>query len=299
MDIVIYQLTAVWLSFFMGYNENIKDETFDYEITTSSSLYKNVTIPDPVYPVSDPNGPWLLDDNFSDEFNNCSLDSNKWYNEVTSWGLWTWKQENVVTNHANLILKMEYEVHSRINFNGDVLDPLYYTSGIIQSKEPAGKKYGYFEAKIKASEKYPGVCPAFWLYRKEGGLANKNPTHWTEIDIVELTQNVNYGENAIGLNIHAFNHPDLSEEIHEGFEWHAPWNPDDDFHVYGMEWSEDLIIWYVDGIERRRRANEVWDQELDLVLSLGLRNPLKNEPSSVGFPAHFEVDYIRVWDKIN
>lgn len=241
-------------------------------------------------PVSDIEGDWVLDPNFSDEFNSTILDTDKWDNNVTSWGLWTWKPENIVATDSLLMIKMDYEQHLRDG------KQLYYTSGIVRSKAP-GKKFGYYETKIKASQKYPGVCPAFWLYRIDKGIENKNPTYWTEIDIVELTQNVKYGENAVGLNIHAFNHPNLTNPIHEGYEWHAPWNPDDDFHVYGLEWNEDWIIWYVDGVERRRRTNDFWDQELDVVLSFGLRNPLKKQPSSEGFPAVFHVDYVRIWSK--
>ena len=249
-----------------------------------------------VKPFSDKNGDWKLDREFSDEFNKTVLDKKKWDNNITSWGLWTWKPENIVTTDSSLMIRMDYKKHSRIGFNGDVLDNLYYTSGIVQSKAPQ-KKYGYYEAKIKGSQKYPGVCPAFWLYHKDGGLANKNSKYWTEIDIVELTQNVKYGENAVGLNINAFNHPNLLNKVHEGFEWHAPWNPMDDYHIYGLEWNKDWIIWYVDGLERRRRANEFWDQPLDVALSFGLRNPLKKQPSPEGFPAVFHVDYVRVWTK--
>ncbi|PWD99347.1 family 16 glycosylhydrolase [Marinilabilia rubra] len=248
-------------------------------------------------PVSDIDGDWVLDPNYSDEFNTTVLDSDKWDDNITSWGLWTWRPENIVANGSSLTIRMDYEHHSRVGFNGDLLEDLYYYSGAIRSKAPS-VKYGYFEAKIKGSEKYPGVCPAFWLYHKEGGLANKNPTYWTEIDIVELTQNVNYGENAIGLNIHAFNHPNLVDEIHEGYEWHAPWNPDDEYHVYGVEWDENSIKWFVDGVLRLERENDYWDQPLDVVLSFGLRKPLKDVPSPEGFPASFDIDYVRVWSKV-
>ena len=63
---------------------------------------------------------------------------------------------------------MEYNEHEQAG------KKLHYKSGIIKSRA-APIKYGYFEARIKAAPRQPGVCPAFWVYRRE-------PEKWTEID---------------------------------------------------------------------------------------------------------------------
>lgn len=79
----------------------------------------------------------------------------------------------------------------------------------------------------------------------------------------------------------------------------APWDPGDDFHVFGCCWSEKEIKWYVDGRLVKTRPNEYWHQPLDLTLSLGVREPLKDAPSATRFPTVFQVDYGRVWQAVN
>ena len=107
-------------------------------------------------PASEPGGLWILQSEFSDEFNGDMLDTNKWDNDVRDWGLWSWEPYNVYVEDGTLHVRMQYEEHTR---GGSAL---YYTSGIIRSKDPNGIKYGYFEARIKAAPLHPGVSPAFW-----------------------------------------------------------------------------------------------------------------------------------------
>jgi len=181
-------------------------------------------------------------------------------------------------------LRMQYHKHKRGT------KTLFYTSGIIKSRATP-IKYGYFEARIKAAQRFPGVCPAFWVYRNEKNL-------WTEIDFVELTEQ-RKNVKLIDTNTHVFKHPKLpgSKEVHEHRSWQAPWDPRDDFHAYGCEWDDKEIKWYVDGKLVATRKNDYWHQPLDVVLSFGVRSPLKEMPSDKEFPTVCQVDYVRVWKK--
>jgi beta-glucanase (GH16 family) len=227
----------------------------------------------------------VLQPDFSDEFNGSALDTIKWDNDVRDWGVWSWEPENVWVKDGHLNVRMQYQEHMR----GD--KQLYYTSGIIKSRA-APIRYGYFEARIKAAPRYPGVCPAFWVYRKENKL-------WTEIDFVELTEQ-RKGVRLVDTNTHVFYHPQLAtgKELHERRTWEAPWDPRDDFHVYACEWTAKEIKWYVDDELIKTRANGYWHQPLDVVISFGVRYPLKTEPSAEGFPTVFQVDYVRVWQSV-
>jgi len=72
--------------------------------------------------------------------------------------------------------------------------------GIIKSKaKPI--TYGYFEARLKAAPRFPGVAPAFWIY-------GSDKDSWTEIDFIELTE-VLGNVKRIDTNLHAFQHPKL------------------------------------------------------------------------------------------
>jgi kappa-carrageenase len=236
-------------------------------------------------PRLDSHGQWVLQSDYSDEFNETKLDSVKWNNDVGDWGLWSWEPENAWVENGSLNLRMQYQKHHRGKL------AIFYTSGIIKSRATP-IKYGYFEARIKAAQRFPGVCPAFWVYRND-------KDEWTEIDFAELTQRPHQDVKTIGLNSHVFLTPKLAQgkTIHEARDKVMPWDPRDDFHVYGCQWDEKTIKWYVDGKLLATRKNDYWQQPLDVVLSVGLRHPLTKTPSDKEFPTAFQADYIRVWKK--
>lgn len=238
--------------------------------------------------------PWVLQPAFSDEFDAPTLDLEKWDSQIPSWGLWTWSAENVRVEGGLLKLRTEYKEHDRKG------KKIFYTSGEIRSKAPP-IRYGFFEARLKTAPLYPGVSPAFWLYRTE-------PDVWTEMDF-ELCQSP--WVNVNGANTFVFRHPRLpplppadekkpakkGPRIAEIGNWDMKVDPRKGFHVYGIEWDETTIRWYCDGKIVRTRKNEYWDQPLDLIVSLGLRNPYAIKPKAEGFPTEFEVDYVRVWKR--
>ena len=225
---------------------------------------------------------WKLVPQLSDEFNAKLLDAAKWNNDVADWGVWSWEPENAWVANGRLNIRMQYEEHRRGQWT------LFYKSGIVKSKAPP-VRYGYFEARIKGASRYPGVAPAFWGYRQD-------VDEWTEIDFVELTQR-NLSVNLIDTNVHVFKQPGFpgTLPLQEERTWKAPWDPRAKFHVYGCEWDENEIRWYVDGRLIQARKNDYWHQALDLTLSMGVRGALKTTASPDGFPTTFQVDYVRVW----
>lgn len=225
---------------------------------------------------------WRLLPQYSDEFDGAKLDSAKWDNDVPDWGVWSWEPDNVWVSDGNLNLRMDYSEHTRGRWT------LYYKTGIVKSKAPP-VRYGYFEARIKAASRYPGVAPAFWGYRQDAD-------EWTEIDFVELTQR-RRDVKIVDTNVHVFRQAAFpgTLPLQEERSWTAPWDPRDDFHVYGCEWDEKEIRWYVDGSLIQTRRNDYWHQALDVVVSFGVRGELKKQASPQGFPTTFQVDYVRVW----
>lgn len=217
----------------------------------------------------------------SDEFSQDSLDTKKWINDLDDWGVSSWEPANAVVRDDMLKITMRYSSHIRDGKH------LFYTSGAIRTRaEPI--LYGYFEARIRASERFPGVCPAFWLY-------NIEPRTHTEIDIVELTQDRELASR-IFMNTHVFRIMDSEVGRIRGHRsWDADFDPRDDFHIYGCLWTSKEIVWYVDGAIITRCENSYWHQPLDVIFSFGLRYPLTEMPSAEGFPVNFVVDFIRTW----
>ncbi|MCK9199932.1 MAG: family 16 glycosylhydrolase [Gallionella sp.] len=229
---------------------------------------------------------WKLVPQMSDEFGGKALDIAKWDNDVKDWGVWSWEPENAWVDNGRLNMRMKYEEHRRGQWT------LFYKSGIVKSKAPP-IRYGYFEARIKAASRFPGVAPAFWAYRDDG-------SEWTEIDFVELTQR-RHDVTIIDTDIHVFKQVSFpgTLPLQEVRSWKSPWDPRSAFHVYGCEWDEKEIRWYIDGRLVQARKNDYWHQALDITLSLGVRGDLKTTATPEGFPTTAQVDYVRVWTTSN
>ena len=260
-------------------------------------------------------GDWQMKGAFCDEFNGTEIDPRLWNHEPPSWGPWTWSKDNAVVKDGNLVLRMTHEPHTRKNGPN-----LFYKSGIIRSH--LKRTYGYYEARIKGCSLFPGACPAFWIY--SDGRATEGEVRYCEIDFVELQMNELNRETGerdsvhhIDMNLHLRladkdgnvrwvrpgTDPDLCKNA-----WVAPWDPRDDFHVYGCDVTPETIVWYIDGQEVARRPNQYWHLPMNLTLSLGLRHPhigwvgmdMRPNPQAAtaeGFPTEMEVDYVRVWER--
>lgn len=169
-----------------------------------------------------------------------------------------------------------------------------YKSASVVSKERVSGHI-YYEARIKAASRHPGVCPAFWA-------THYSESDHREIDFVELEQS---GLKKMDYVIHAAYSKTLSPPI---TNWTTPghanytanFDPRDDFHVYGCEVTEDYLHFYVDGVKVRSINGGHWDyigKDYNIWMSAGVRPPLHNSPTGSDFPTTIEVDYIRAWKK--
>ncbi|MDZ8117817.1 kappa-carrageenase [Pontiella agarivorans] len=261
-------------------------------------------------------GVWKLNETFSDEFNARTLDEKKWNRNLRPWGERAWRSENVWQTQGRLFIQAKWDPHRDRRGN-----EYFYTCGIAQSYEKT--TYGYFEASIKGCSRFPGLCPAFWLY-SNGREKNPDYPHitYSEIDIIEMLQGgfdpvkrEKTGPSHMDCNLH-------TREIIDGKEtwrrpqhwpevcrnvWDAPWDPRDDFHVYACENTPEKITWYIDGIKVAESPNHNWHLPMTLTFTMELRPPLidwAGEDGRVpvpenatrdGFPTHMEVDYVRSW----
>lgn len=265
-------------------------------------------------------GKWTLVDACSDEFNDSKVDEDKWEPIPKSWGCWSWERDNVWVKDGKLNLQMRQKTHKRKNVE------LYYTSGIIRSNNKI--TYGYFEARIKGCHTFPGACPAFWLYSHGKEAENQLPEHpnlvYSEIDVMEIQQkgflsakSKDSGINHIDLNLHTrilvdgkveWRRPNSLPDLCRR-SWTAPWDPRDDFHIYGAECTPEKVIWYIDGKKVAESKNVYWHLPMSVTLSLGLRPPLlkyvdgepvalKEAVTQKGFPTVMQVDWVRSYVRV-
>lgn len=271
-----------------------------------------------------PNEKWVIRWNRSDDFNGDQVDWRKWQKTPENFGAWTWNNASnasVVDGLLTVIARhLPEDTHPLPTDRFGQSTP--YTSGMLKSY--ASGTYGYYEARIKGAALFPGLCPAFWLYsRIDDALIDEGSVRYSEIDIVELTQRGNRiqgNEKITDHNLHAIlsngkpgipgrqwlRPNDKRYQAQQASEYHAPFDPREDFHTYGCRVGRDEIVWYVDGVEVGRKANHHWHRNTHVALSLGFRAPFSvfannrltanTQQSADELPASMTVDYVRVWE---
>jgi beta-glucanase (GH16 family) len=238
---------------------------------------------------------------FTDEFNGPALDAEKWTlcywwdnNGCTNLG--TGEREWYMPANTSVEdghLKLTARKESVIGHEGREFD---FTSGMVTTGRYYVERYrparfatrrGYVEIRAKVPFGQ-GLWPAFWLLPTDH---ESRP----EIDVMEI---LGHRPGTLEMHFHFLDaegkrksagseteHPDLSK----------------DWHVYGLEWSEDAIVWYLDGVEQWRYAerNYIPDEPMYLLINLAVGGEWPGDPDdSTIFPAHFLVDYVRAWRRL-
>ena len=229
-------------------------------------------------------GRWLPNPEFSDEFDAAALDTAKWDDHNPTWegrAPGYFNPKNVTVKDGNLELWARAETLPG-------LKPEYkdFTTAAVKSKKTV--LYGYFEARCRPGKSH--VSSAFWFY-------NAEKEWWTEIDVFEIGGGAPKHRNNYYMTLHVMRSP--SDEKHRSFgdKWVAPYGLADEWHVYGVDWNEKEIVWYVDDKPVRTVANTHWRQALYLNFDSETMPEWFGLPSKDELPAVFRVDYVRAWKR--
>lgn len=252
-------------------NEKIKNELPKYELVWSDEFDKN-GLPDSTK--------WSYD--YGNGCPNCGWGNNEKQFYTKN------RLENVRVENGHLIIQAHKE-----DFEGS-----QYTSARIVTKEKGDWLYGKFEIRAKLP-KGIGTWPAIWML----------PTDWEyggwpasgEIDIME---HVGYAQDTVHGTIHtqAYNH---GIGTHKGQPIFTK-NASEEFHTYGIEWTQDTMKWFIDEVQYFEVANEnktfaewPFDKRFYLILNVAVGG---NWGGKYGvedsiFPQQMMVDYVRVYQK--
>lgn len=146
-----------------------------------------------------------------------------------------------------------------------------YTSGLVESIK--AYKYGTFEFEIRVSEGN-GIFPAIWLMPNDG-------SSYPEIDIFEMIGNepnifygvIHYQEN------NKYKRAFFEEKI-----------KNKDSYKVSIDWSEDCIVWYIDGEEILRCSKGVPNDYMYLIINQAIGGTWPGNPdASTEFPSKFEI----------
>jgi hypothetical protein len=243
---------------------------------------------------------------WSDEFGGTSLDVTKWKAGVEKgrWQEW-FNDQNIEVTGGNLVLSAKKETcpnYCKYDPDGDgpIQPKIKYWSGSeISTNVPGGNhKYGYFEARIKVPYNTSfnngrGFFPAFWLSVK--GQNTGNASWPPELDILEYSSVGNY--KAHGTN-HLINCNEKNSIADRHYEIY-PFEPYNNFYIYGMEWNEHEVKWFIDNQQVGTTCiEEVPHDFFRIVLSLQLlRIPVwATSPLGDlnGLQSKMYVDWVRV-----
>jgi len=223
--------------------------------------------------VSTPNGIDLsnFDLVFSDEFQGATLDSRKW-NSSMQWG-----PDVVIYNQLQYYVDTQNDPDFGFNpfsFDGETMtitarqtpeelrasaNEQSWLSGAITTAGNFDLTHGYIEARMDV-QGGQGLWPAFWALSSDfDGLR-------PELFIMEhngATPNNVY---------HNYNYQDSDGNLRSPGQWEvAVEGLETGFHTFGVLWSPEEFIFYVDGTPRYRITGEnVANQDVYLILNLAL-----------------------------
>ena len=238
---------------------------------------------------------------WSDEFNGAAgapIDSSKWSFD-TGGGGWGNSELEYYTNSTSNV-SQDGQGHLAITARKENpagyscwYGSCTYTSGRILTSGKFTQKYGRFEASIKIP-KGQGMWPAFWMLGD-----NINTAGWPAGGEVDIMENIGKTPNTVYGTIHG---PGYSGANGVGGNKTIGSALGDAFHTYAVDWSPNLIIWYLDGVEYFRATPAqiggntwVYDHPFFMILNVAVGGGWPGNPdSTTSFPQTMLVDYVRV-----
>ncbi len=176
----------------------------------------------------------------------------------------------------------------------------WYT-GMVRLKELYCK--GYFEIRCKVN-KEKHFWSAFWLQSSAPYTASvsKGGIGGAEIDIFESVNNGNFLEkNSVTHNIHCAGVNGEAEGYQSaGLGAFKGKDIYDEYNTYGVEWTDNEYIFYINGVETRRSSfgNGVSEVPEEVIVSLEIPDSEKlGKLDKDNYETHFVVDYVRIYQK--
>jgi beta-glucanase (GH16 family) len=209
---------------------------------------------------------------------------------IPGWGnnelqYYTDRSENVVVEDGVLKITARQE-----DFSGSS-----FTSARILTKGKFQQKYGRFEARIQLPWGQ-GLWPAFWML----GDDNNGSEIWPQIGEIDIMENRGSEPTLINGTVHG---PGYSggESITKAFELEND-RFDTGFHVFGIEWAENYVNFYVDDKLYNQITPDdvpgewVFNDEFYIILNVAVGGNYGGPPNSqTVFPQEMLVDYVRVY----
>lgn len=221
---------------------------------------------------------------FEDDFEGTELDLSKWERcpqyrrqDLNNY----WKDDmSYLDGEGHLVLEISYDQETD-RFN----------SGAVRTRGIFEQAYGYFEIRCTLNN-IPGYWTAFWLMGDSVNSEKNGGVDGTEIDIYESPF---YNEKKIQHTLnwdgygskHKYEGKIVNANVYDG-----------EFHTFGLLWTEDEYVYYIDGKEtwRTDAQKAKGTCEVPLYLKVTAETGSWTElPNKDNFPDRIYADYVRVY----
>ncbi len=252
---------------------------------------------------------WVLV--WSDEFNSPAAtppNRNVWkhelgdgaLNEIVGWGnsefqFYTDSTENsFMDGNGNLVIRLQ-----DTPIDTDLVcwyGPCEYTSARLITQDQLDFEYGRIEARVQVPGGPGGLWPAFWMLG-----ANIPEVGWPQSGEIDIMEYVSRLPHEVFGTIHG---PGYAGGASFGStHTFTQTVPSKGFLTYGVEWTPDMIIWYVDDIRYHQAIpanvspNEwVFNHPFFLLLNAAIGGNFGGAiADGMTFPQDTLVDYVRVY----
>jgi len=216
---------------------------------------------------------------FNDDFEGDRLDTKKWltnyywgekllkdrYSVETDLQAYTEKENFEVRNSLLKIHTKPQRIEGKVwsASTGFRTKEFSYTSGLINSGKSFRQKYGVFSAKIKLGN--PSARNNFWM------LADKITPH---IDICRTSNNKIWTDFVADPG--RFSKSSIGPRYAN------------DFYIYTLEWTQDKLVWKINGEEIFRQTSNVPQEPMYVLLAGGVDKPINGMTT-------MDVDWVKVY----
>ncbi|MEM9076435.1 MAG: glycoside hydrolase family 16 protein [Bacteroidota bacterium] len=240
---------------------------------------------------------------WSDEFEGDGpIDSEKWFHQIQlppggSW--WGGIIQHYTDRETNTFVKDGYLnlVAKKEKFRTQGVKK-QYTSARLNSK--FAFTYGKVEVKAKLPEGR-GTWPAIWMLNtnidEDGAYWDDKygTTKWPNCGEIDIVEHWGKNQNVVSSAVH--NGDSFGDKV-ENYGEQKIKNASSEFHIYTMEWTEEKMVFRVDGIVHFEynpeiKNNDTWPFDSDYYFLFNIAIEPDIDPEFI--ESTMMVDYIRVF----
>lgn len=224
---------------------------------------------------------------WSDEFDQPSIDTNKWNFETggggwgnNEWEYYTSRPENAYTSGGLLVIQAKQESYGGLN----------YTSARMTTKNKGDWAFGRIDVRAKLPYGQ-GLWPAIWMMPTDsvfGGWPRSGET-----DIMELLgQNTKTVYGTLHYADQNGNHLQSGNSLTT-----STGDFSNEFHVFSLIWTSNQFNWQVDGVTYQTQyKTKPFNQRFFIILNVAVGGNWPGYPDATTvFPQTMQIDYVRIY----